>query len=160
VPVPSLHDVETVLLSHTHFSVLMRPDKRLAAVTALGIDGEKLMDLNRSGIDWRLDPRLPEDQQTGERVYAAMTSTAATWYAVPLPSGVTPRAEASHANEDSFYYTNAAPQAAKFNQGLELWLDLESYLLENAADNSRHLIVFTGPIFSDIDPCTAAWISR
>jgi endonuclease G len=28
----------------------MRLDKRLAAVTALGIDGEKLMDLGRSGI--------------------------------------------------------------------------------------------------------------
>jgi DNA/RNA endonuclease G (NUC1) len=65
VPIPSLGDVKTVLLPYTHFSVLMRLDKRLAAVTALGIDGEKLMDLDRSGIDWRLDPRLPEDQQTG-----------------------------------------------------------------------------------------------
>ncbi|MHA7145140.1 DNA/RNA non-specific endonuclease [Arthrobacter sp. TmT3-37] len=70
VPVPALAEVETVLLPYTHFSVLMRPDKRLAAVTALGINGAKLMDLDRSGIEWRLDPRLPEDQQTGERVYA------------------------------------------------------------------------------------------
>ncbi|PPB49862.1 hypothetical protein C4K88_04000 [Arthrobacter pityocampae] len=35
---------------------------------------------------------------------------------------------------------------------MELWLGLESYLLENAADNGRRLIVFTGPIFSDVDP--------
>ncbi|MHA7282953.1 DNA/RNA non-specific endonuclease [Arthrobacter sp. TMS2-4] len=41
------------------------------------------------------------------------------------------------ANEDTFHHTNAAPQAAKFNQGLELWLDLETYLLENAADHGR-----------------------
>ncbi len=152
VPVPALPGVETVLLPYTHFSVLMRPDKRLAAITALGIDGAKLMDLDRSGIGWRLDPRLPEDQQTGERVYARndidrghlVRRASAVW-------GDT-RAEAATANEDTFHYTNAAPQAAKFNQGLELWLGLESYLLENAADNGRRLIVFTGPIFSDVDP--------
>src|SRR5688572_25892396 len=70
VPLPSLKGIDTVLLPYTHFSVLMRTDKRLAAITGLGIDGEKLMDLSRSGITWKLDPRLPADQQTGERVYA------------------------------------------------------------------------------------------
>lgn len=152
VPVPALSDVETILLPYTHFSVLMRLDKRLAAITALGIDGAKLMDLDRSGIAWRLDPRIDEDQQTGERVYARndidrghlVRRASAVW-------GDT-RAEAAQANEDTFHYTNAAPQAAKFNQSLELWLGLESYLLENAADNGRRLIVFTGPIFSDLDP--------
>jgi DNA/RNA endonuclease G (NUC1) len=152
VLIPALDDVETVLLPYTHFLVLMRLDKRLAAVTALGIDGEKLMDLDRSGIDWRLDPRLSEDQQTGERVYARndidrghlVRRASAVW-------GDT-TAEAAQANEDTFHYTNAAPQAAKFNQGLELWLGLETYLLQNAADNGRRLIVFTGPIFSEVDP--------
>jgi DNA/RNA endonuclease G (NUC1) len=152
VHVPSLSGVETVALPYTHFTVLMRLDKRLAAVTAVGIDGEKLMDLDRSGIQWRLDPRLGEDQQTGERVYARndidrghlVRRASAVW-------GDT-RAEAAQANEDTFHYTNAAPQAAKFNQGMELWLGLESYLLDNAADHRRRLIVFTGPVFSDEDP--------
>ncbi|MET4540891.1 DNA/RNA endonuclease G (NUC1) [Arthrobacter bambusae] len=58
VPMPALNGVQTVFLPYTHFSILMRPDKRLAAVTALGIDGEKLMDLDRSGFDWRLGPRM------------------------------------------------------------------------------------------------------
>src|SRR5919112_1840117 len=110
------------------------------------------MDLSRSGIQWRLDPRLPEDEQTGGRVYARndldrghlVRRASAVW-------GDT-RAEAAQANEDTFYYTNAAPQAAKFNQGMELWLGLESYLQENAADNSRRIVVFTGPIFGDTDP--------
>ncbi|MCB5275532.1 hypothetical protein BJG92_03083 [Arthrobacter sp. SO5] len=152
VPIPSINDVETTLLPYTHFSVLMRPDKRLAAITALGIDGKQLINLDRSGINWRLDPRLAEDQQTGERVYARnnidrghlVRRASAAW-------GDT-RAEAAQANEDTFHYTNAAPQAATFNQSLELWLGLETYLLQNAADNGRRLIVFTGPIFSDIDP--------
>lgn len=152
VPVPALHGVKTVLLPYTHFSVLMRPDKRLAAVTALGLDGSKLIDLDRGGIQWRLDPRLSEIEQTGEQVYARndldrghlVRRASAVW-------GDT-RAEAAQANEDTFYYTNAAPQAAKFNQGMELWLGLETYLQENAADSSRRLVVFTGPIFGHTDP--------
>ena len=64
----------------------MRLDKRLAAITALEIDGEKLMDLDRSGINWRLDPRLPEDQQTARGSTPAMTSIADTWSAPPTPS--------------------------------------------------------------------------
>ena len=144
--------METVLLPYTHFSVLMRPDKRLAAVTGLGIDGENLMDLDRAGIQWRLDPRLPADQQTGERVYARndidrghlVRRASAVW-------GDT-MAEAQLANEDTFHYTNAAPQAAKFNQGMELWLGLESYLQEHAAQYRSRIVVFTGPIFSDHDP--------
>lgn len=152
VPIPALPGVKTVLLPYTHFSVLMRPDKRLAAVTALGMDGQKLMDLDRSGIQWRLDPRLPDDQQTGERVYARndldrghlVRRASAVW-------GDT-RTEAAQANEDTFHYTNAAPQAAKFNQGKELWLGLESYLQENAADNGQRIVVFTGSVFDANDP--------
>jgi DNA/RNA endonuclease G (NUC1) len=159
VPLPRLSPgtsagagVEMVLLPYTHFSVLMRLDKRLAAVAGLGIEGTKLMDLDRAGINWRLDPRLPEDQQTGERVYTRndidrghlVRRASAVW-------GDT-RAEAAQANEDTFHYTNAAPQAAKFNQGLELWLGMESYLQDYAADNSRRIVVFTGPVFSALDP--------
>ena len=165
VSLPALDGIDTVLLPYTHFSVLMRPDKRLAAVTGLGIDGGKLMDLGRSGIPWKLDPRLPEDQQTGARVYAGndidrghlVRRASAVW-------GDT-HAEAAQANEDTFHYTNAAPQAAKFNQGLELWLGLESNLLDNAADHRRRLLVFTGPYspapYSPaMIPCTGAWGSR
>jgi endonuclease G len=130
----------------------MRLDKRLAAITALGINGEKLMDLDRSGIQWRLDPRLTEDQQTGERLYAR--NDIDRGHLVRRASAVwgDSRAEAAQANQDTFHYTNAAPQAAKFNQGLDLWLGLESYLLDNAADYGRRLIVFTGPVFGENDP--------
>jgi endonuclease G len=152
VGIPLLKGVDSALLPYTHFSVLMRLDKRLAAVTALGIDGAKLIDLNRSGIPWRLDPRLRKDQQTGEMVYAdndidrghLVRRASAVWGAT--------RAEAARANVDTFHYTNAVPQAAKFNQGMDLWLGLESYLLDNAADHDRRLVVFTGPIFDDTDP--------
>lgn len=152
VGIPALEGVESVLLPYTHFSVLMRLDKRLAAITAFGIDGTKLIDLDRSGIPWRLDPRLCADQQTGETVYAG--NHIDRGHLVRRASAVwgDNRAEAARANADTFHYTNAAPQAAKSNQGMDLWLGLESYLQDNAADNSRRLVVFTGPIFGDTDP--------
>ena len=112
VPLPALPDpaVGTVRLDYTHFSVLMRPDRRVAAVSGVGIDGAKLLDLDRSGIDWRLDPRLPADQQIGDDVYANndldrghLTRRAdAVW-------GDT-STEAQLGNSDTFHFTNAAPK--------------------------------------------------
>ncbi|GAA3705086.1 hypothetical protein GCM10022377_18470 [Zhihengliuella alba] len=152
LPVPELPGVETVLLPYTHFSVSLRPDRRLAAVTALGIDGASMFELGRSGIDWRLDPRVPEDQQAGPELYAR--NDLDRGHLVRRASAVwgRSRAEAARANEDTFFYTNAAPQAAAYNQSLELWLGLETYLLRNAADHGRRIAVFTGPVFSDRDP--------
>ncbi|WP_309082411.1 DNA/RNA non-specific endonuclease [Zhihengliuella sp.] len=152
LPIPALDGVETTVLPYTHFSVSMRPDRRLAAVTALGIDGAKMFGLGRSGIDWRLDPRLPGDQQAGPELYAR--NDLDRGHLVRRASAVwgDSRAEAARANEDTFFYTNAAPQAAAYNQSLELWLGLETYLLRNAADHGRRIVVFTGPVFGDRDP--------
>lgn len=160
VPIPALPGTKTVLLPYTHFSVLMRLDKRLAAVTALAIDGKKLMGLNRSGIQWRLDPRLPEDQQTGERVYARndidrghlVRRASAVW-------GDT-RAEAAEANEDTFHYTNAAPQAAQFNQGIELWLGLSPISRRTPPTTAAGSSSSPGPSSAAPILCTAAWTSR
>ena len=145
-------DVATVRLEYTHFSVLMRPERRLAAVSGVGIDGAKLVDLDRAGIDWRFDPRIPAAQQVGDPVYAGndldrghLTRRAdAVW-------GDT-AAEAQLGNSDTFHFTNAAPQAAEFNQGQLLWQGLENHLLDNAATYDRRLVVFTGPVFDRGDP--------
>lgn len=61
-------------------------------------------------------------------------------------------AEANQANEDTFHYTNAAPQADVFNQGKKLWQGLENYLLDHAAGFDRKLTVLTGPVLHDSDP--------
>ena len=152
VPLPGLRDgPATTRLDYTHFSLRMRPDRRLAAVTAVGIDGALLRDVSREGIAWRLDPRLPADQQTGPGVYARndldrghlVRRADAVWGTA---------AEARRGNEDTFHYTNAAPQAAAFNQGEELWLGLETYLLTHAATHQRRLVVITAPVLDPADP--------
>jgi endonuclease G len=152
VPMPRLtSDVATVLLPYLHYSVLFRPDRRFAAVTALTVDGALIRRLDRSDR-WQLDPRLAAELQAGPAVYAhndldrghLVMRASSTW-------GATDE-EAHQAELDTFYFTNAAPQATRFNQGRELWLGLEEYLQEHAATFDRKLVVLAGPVLEATDP--------
>lgn len=150
MPLPVLAAPRAVELAYTHFTVLLRPDRRLAAATAVDVDGELLRDVERED-DWYLDPRVPAEEQAGEELYAdndldrghLVRRRDAVWGT---------DAEAERANTDTFCYTNAAPQAASFNQDEELWLGLETYLLDNAATYRRRLVVLTGPVLAEGDP--------
>ncbi|MCF6525092.1 DNA/RNA non-specific endonuclease [Streptomyces sp. JJ36] len=152
VPLPHPVDsgIETTLLPYTHFTVVLRPSRRLALATTVAVDGARLRDSDRDS-EWRLDPRAPVTAQAGNELYRQN----------PLDRGhlvrrLDPvwgdRAEAEQADDDTFHYTNAAPQADVFNQGLELWLGLENHLLEHAARFDRKLVVHTGPVLLDDDP--------
>jgi endonuclease G len=153
VPLPVLAGSRpTVLLNYTHYSVLFRPDRRCAAVTAVGMDGAHLFPLDREGIPWEFDPRLAAELQTGPAVYVHndldrghLVRRASSCWGVD-------EAEAQQGNVETFYYTNAAPQAALFNQGRELWLGLEDYLQEHAATYDRKLVVLAGPVLDPADP--------
>lgn len=59
LPVPANTAIGTVQLDYTHFTMLMRPDWRLVAVTGVGANGRLLFDLDQSGIDWRLNSGCP-----------------------------------------------------------------------------------------------------
>jgi endonuclease G len=152
VPLPGVSTgAATVLLTYLHYSVLFRPDRKFAAVTALDLDGGHLQQFARTD-NWLFDPRLPADQQAGPPVYAdndldrghLVMRSSSTW-------GDTEE-EAREAETETFYFTNAAPQAALFNQGRQLWLGLEEYVLDHAATFDRKLAVFAGPILDPDDP--------
>jgi endonuclease G len=153
VPLPRLvSDVPTVELPYLHYTVLFRPDRRFAAVTALALDGARMFQLDRSGIDWELDPRLAAELQAGPAVYSRndldrghLVRRASTGWGETT-------AEAAQANVESFFYTNAAPQAALFNQGKQLWLGLEDYVQEHADTFDRKLAVLAGPVLEPTDP--------
>jgi endonuclease G, mitochondrial len=65
------------------------------------------------------------------------------------------------AEEDTFYYTNAAPQFGFFNQGSPekspgakgklRWRAVETYVLRNAVTMRKRICVFAGPIFENTD---------
>jgi len=152
VPLPGVTtDAATVLLPYLHYSVLFRPDRKFAALTALDLDGGTLQNFARTDT-WLFDPRVPAEQQAGPPVYLdnkldrghLVMRASSTWGAT--------QEEARQAEAETFYFTNAAPQAALFNQGRELWLGLEEYLIEHAATFDRKLAVFAGPVLETDDP--------
>ncbi|KIZ15091.1 DNA/RNA non-specific endonuclease [Streptomyces natalensis] len=152
LPRPLAPDLATVVLPYTHFSVVLRPDRRLAAATAVCIDGQRLMEGVLAREDnWRFDPRLPEDRQVGEDIYHDNILDRGHLVRRLDPVWGDP-AECEAANDDTFHFTNAAPQANVFNQGKKLWQGLENYLLDHAAEFDRKLTVFTGPVLHDSDP--------
>ena len=84
-------------------------------------------------------------------------STVATWCGRQDPNWDPSAARgarselAERANVDTFHYTNAAPQHSEMNQGKELWLGLEDYILESARTSGFKACVFTGPVNRDDD---------
>ncbi len=149
VPLPTA-DRPLRRLDHPHFSVLLDPERRLAAATACAVDGARLQRLPRSG-SWRLDPQAPPAEQSGNELY----------HHNPLDRGHLVRRldpmwgtvdEARAAGEATFVYTNAAPQVGGFNQSKQLWNGLEDHVLEYADAHDHRIVVLTGCVFLDSDP--------
>jgi len=150
VPLPEPTDgTDVVVLAYTHFSIVQRPDRQLAAATVVAIDGGSLVDVPRSGDSWFLDPRLGPDEQAGAELYSRNDFDRGHLVRRRDP-GWGPQAR--EANADTFSYANAAPQASRFNQSLELWLGLEDHVLAYARQWDQRLVVVTGPVFADDDP--------
>lgn len=148
VPLPAVHTTVREL-PYVHFTVLLDPARRLAALTAVNIDGASLLDLGR-GDDWHYDERVPDDEQTGPDVYAS--NDLDRGHLVRRRDPVWgDRSVAAAANVDTFSFTNAAPQAAEFNQSKELWLGLEDQVLQYASTHRQRLTVFTAPVLFDDD---------
>ncbi|GAA1934179.1 hypothetical protein GCM10009775_27620 [Microbacterium aoyamense] len=149
VPLPAAA-TETRVLDYPRFSVALDPQRRLAAVTGVNIDGASLKEVPRTG-DWHLDPRVPVDEQAGPAVYARNDLDRGHLVRRRDPGWGTD-AEARAATEATFAYPNAAPQAADFNQSKDLWLGLEDHVLQYADATDRRVSVFTAPMLDDDDP--------
>lgn len=139
-----------VRLDYPRFSVVLDPARRFAAVTAVNIDGAQLRDVPRSG-EWHFDDRVPQEHQAGNDVYRNNDLDRGHLVRRRDP-GWGSASQARAATEATFAYTNAAPQAAGFNQSKELWLGLEDHVLAYAEDNDHRTSVFTAPILGLDDP--------
>jgi len=137
-------------LPSTHFTVLLDPVRRLAAATAVNVDGVTLLDVPR-GDDWHLDPRVAADEQAGPELYARNDLDRGHLVRRRDPVWGTP-GEAARANRETFAYPNAAPQASGFNQSRGLWLGLEDHVLEHAQAQRLRVSVLTGPVLAGDDP--------
>ncbi|MFC0450235.1 DNA/RNA non-specific endonuclease [Rhodococcus jostii] len=149
LPEPGTPSVASPELKYHHFSVVMHRERALALFTAVNIDGTQSQSPRRDSDRWILDPRLPAEQQTGEEVYRDN----------PLDRGHLVRRLdpawgplAKAANDDTFHFTNCAPQHHSFNAGQTLWLGLEDYVLKNAETADLAVSVVTGPVLAPDDP--------
>ncbi|ASN50684.1 DNA/RNA non-specific endonuclease [Sinomonas sp. R1AF57] len=150
-PVPMPTGPGLLELTYTHFTIHQDPDRRMPAATAVNIDGASLVEIERGGESWRLDDRIDEDQQWGPELYSNNRFDRGHLVRRQDPLwGDQDTAE--RANLDTFHYTVCAPQADYFNQGRELWLGLEDYILEHAGAHEQRLSVFSGPVFDVGDP--------
>ena len=141
---------------YDHFSVLMNRSRRLAYVSAgnLRIDAP----FNAPRRDpWGYDPRLHESLQAGNEFYAANDLDRGHLFRRADGAWGESEAEARRASDDTFHWTNIAPQHFIFNQGdrdpeLSLWGLLENHVMEEAERKRQRVNVFNGPVFPDDDP--------
>ncbi|MCZ2260832.1 DNA/RNA non-specific endonuclease [Sporosarcina sp. G11-34] len=128
-------------LHYTHFSIVMSKSRRLAYYTVVNIDGNQLMKIGRND-KWYLDSRIKVEHQCGPELYK--NNSLDRGHLVRRRDPVWGDS-AEKANEDTFHFTNCAPQHSKLNQ--KSWLDLENYILDNAENSNLKVTVFTGPVF-------------
>jgi endonuclease G, mitochondrial len=139
------------VLPYHHFSVVLSKERKLAFFTAVNIDGATERRLKRDSDSWSLDPRLPADVQTGETVYKdkhldrghLVRRLDACWGGSD--------AIARGGNDDTFHFTNCAPQHEKFNRNATTWAGIEDYILDHADNEDFKVSVFTGPVLADDD---------
>jgi endonuclease G len=130
------------VLKYVHFSVALNKTRRMAYYTAVNIDGRKIRNLPRDRDVWYFDPRIAREHQAGGDLYER--NDLDRGHLVRRMDPVWGRAAAT-ANEDTFHFTNCAPQHKHLNQ--RTWLELEDYILNNANIHDLKVSVFSGPVF-------------
>jgi endonuclease G len=137
------------LLQYIHYSVLMHASRRLAIYAACNIDGANWRRVLRGRDRWYFDPRIERDFQLGNELYAGNKLDRGHLVRRLDPAWGETLEAAELAAQDTFFYTNCAPQHKQLNQ--RLWLDLEDYILGNADVYDLKISVFNGPVFRPCD---------
>jgi endonuclease G len=145
-------------LRYTHFGVRFSLSRRQPLMTAVNIDGEHSVRIKRGQDRWFSDGRIPPEAQLGRVDYDdpeidrghMVRREDPNWDLAAVPGAGSALAE--QADQDTFHYTNAAPQHSTMNQGKQLWQGLENYILGSARTHGFRACVFTGPIVRDDDP--------
>ena len=145
-------------LKYFNYSVVMNKERKLAFFSAVNIDGALRQDVGkREGDAWLRDPRIDDDAQIGNEFYGKQRTFEADRSQNPFDRGHLVRRldatwgadedKAKEHGDDTFHFTNAAPQFWALNQGKKLWLGLEEFVLDQLEESKRKACVFNGPVF-------------
>jgi endonuclease G len=139
------------LLPYHHFTVVLNKHRRLAFFTAVNIDGKLRKKPARLQDRWFFDPRVSQEEQTGEKIYENNPLDLGHLVRRLDPAWGSSAKTAKLANDDTFHFTNCTPQHKDFNRNKTRWAGLEDYILTNAANLHFKANVFTGPVLADDD---------
>ena len=141
------------VLEYHHYSVVLHKARRFAIYSAASIDFSGRFAIPRNKDVWRVDPRLDAALQvTGDCYRNNQFDRGHLTRREDLEYGAT-EADAVASANDTCHWTNCTPQAAKFNEGKQLWAGLELHILERAVEKDRFRAqVITGPVFDAGDP--------
>lgn len=174
VPLPVIKQPHPAGISkqfnYLHFSVVASKKRRFPYFSATNINGPLFRQLTRDD-NWRDDPNAV-GWQWGEALYAARKSDFDKGHMTKRedPQWGLTDAVAAQAADETFFFTNVAPQMAALNQRVAAWRGLEDYILHDearlvkgrdaTAEQPGLLIsVFTGPVLSAADPVFVTWVS-
>jgi endonuclease G len=151
--VPLLDKKKGNVLHYHHYSLVMHQARRFAIYSAASIDFSGRFSILRGKDVWRVDPRISADVQvTGACYQNNQFDRGHLTRREDLEYGAS-EASALAAADDTCHWTNCTPQAAKFNEGKQLWAGLELHILEQAVEKNRFKAqVITGPVFAPNDP--------
>ncbi len=137
-------------IPYTHFSLALSTPRRFAIWVAWNIDGGTIKRLDRRGIEFKKDPRLPATAQVSNELYKGPNNRLDRGHIARRADLLWgPLADAQRANRDSFFYTNITPQMDDFNQSAKngLWGRLEDAVFEDVEVDDLRVSVFGGPVF-------------
>ncbi|RVK08595.1 peptidase [Sinorhizobium medicae] len=149
-------------LAYHHFTSVIRADRKFPLLTAVNIDGNKLVHPGPRKDTWRRDARIAAEYQPDGEFYEKNKGKDPVQFSRghqvrlldPCWSSAADKdqalVESQMGAEDTFHYTNAAPQVQTYND-ID-WGNLEDYLLDKAQSTDKRLTIFTGPIFRENDP--------
>ncbi|MBI4357325.1 MAG: DNA/RNA non-specific endonuclease [Gammaproteobacteria bacterium] len=147
IPIPTVTDLSRKtaweggkLIEHPGHALMFDMAYGFARLTFAWVDQSK----NIFGIprpDWAYDPKLPENLQRGEELYAGPRFERG--HLVPKDDVERePRDFAEEAVRATFYFSNATPQKPWFNQGA--WKELEQWV----GKTYHKFYVLTGPVLT------------
>ncbi len=141
---------ETVYLDYYNFSVTMNITTKQLIFSASNIDQNKSQQVTRNlSKDWDTDSRIDINDQLDNRYYKENDWDRGHMVQRANNSWGENFGDALKANDDTFYYTNAAFQHKFFNQ--DEWLKLEQFIGSWMEDTNGKLCIFTGPIHNKFD---------
>lgn len=160
---PLLLENKNPELRYWNYSVVMNRTRRLAAFSAANVDAGRFRGTrDAEGDTWYTDTRvdaLDKKAQTGKGFYKKQSQFEADRTKNPFDQGHLTRRqdlqwgdseeEAKRNGDDSYHYTNCAPQHWQFNQNNKasgLWFRLEEAAIGQLGKGPR-LCVINGPVF-------------